>query len=378
MDVLLLFEYPTLSGGENSLLALLPGLRAAGCNFRAIGPPRGPLADALHREGVELLPVEWHEDVHDVPRAGPVARRPLEACRAELAAILDRCRPDILHANSLSMARLSGPVAAQLNIPSIGHVRDMVRLSRQAIDDVNSHRRLVVVSKAARQFHAAQGVDAERMAVVHNGVDLERFSPRPPTGYLHRELHLPADAPLIGIIGQLGSRKGTDVLLAAAPAVLARWPQAHFVIVGERWSTKDESRRFEQQLHAAANTPPLADRVHFLGRRDDVANLLPELTLLVHPARQEPLGRVLLEAAACGVAVVATNVGGTAEIFSGSQVSAQLIEPADAAALADAIIAVGTDKALRSRLGRAARDRAEAAFALPLATEKLLRQYRSA
>ena len=64
-----------------------------------------------------------------------------------------------------------------------------------------------------------------------------------------------------------------------------------------------------------ASQPPLAGRVHFLGNRHDVAQLLSECTALVHAARQEPLGRVLLEAAACGTAVVATDVGGTREIF---------------------------------------------------------------
>ena len=62
----------------------------------------------------------------------------------------------------------------------------------------------------------AHGLDAEKTHVLYNGVDLEQFRPRPPTGYLHRELGLPADAQLIGNIGQIGLRKGQDVLLRAA------------------------------------------------------------------------------------------------------------------------------------------------------------------
>ena len=89
----------------------------------------------------------------------------------------------------------------------------------------------------------------------------------------------------------------------------------HWLIVGERTSNKDESRNFESGLRSTAAQPPLAGRVHFLGSIADVPRLMTECVLLVHAARQEPLGRVLLEAAASGLAVVATDVGGTREIF---------------------------------------------------------------
>ena len=95
----------------------------------------------------------------------------------------------------------------------------------------------------------------------------------------------------------------------------------HYVIVGQRHSEKAESRQFatigqgHARLACTQRARAAPARVHFLGVRNDVCRLLDELTLLVHPARQEPLGRVLLEAAAAGVAVIATDVGGTPEIF---------------------------------------------------------------
>ena len=104
------------------------------------------------------------------------------------------------------------------------------------------------------------------------------------------------------------------MLLRAAAQIADRMPNAHYVIIGQRHSEKTESRQFERDL-LDASARALVGRVHFLGRRNDVGRLLAELTLLAHPARQEPLGRVLLEAVAAGVAVVATAVGGTPEIF---------------------------------------------------------------
>jgi glycosyltransferase involved in cell wall biosynthesis len=305
-EVFLLCEYPTLSGGERSMLATLDGVRRAGIDVAVIAPPEGPLAAALAARGVEVLPFRFRD------AAG--RRLPQGRLREQLAQRLGRRRPGLLHANSLAMGRLSGPVVADLGLPSIAHLRDIVRLSPQAVADLNRHTRLLAVSEATRRFHAACGLDPDKTHVLHNGVELDTFQPRPGSGYLHRELGLSPEIHLVGTIGQIGLRKGQDVLLGAAALLADELPHVHYVIVGRRWSDKPESRQFETELHAAA-TGALAGRVHFLGYRSDVGRILGELCLLVHPARQEPLGRALLEGAASGAAVVATDVGGTPEIF---------------------------------------------------------------
>ncbi len=365
-EILLLCEYPTLNGGERSMLATLDGLRAASFAPVVMAPPAGPLSAELLRRGVELLPFCCRTESGD--------RFPLDRLREELAALLHRRRPALLHANSLAMGRLSGPVAAELQLPSVAHLRDIIRLSAQAVADLNCHGRLLAVSEATRTFHVAGGLSAEKTHVLHNGVDLDEFRPRPPTGYLHRELGIPADTPLIGTIGQIGLRKGQDVLLYAAVLIAGRLPNARWLIVGQRHSEKGEARQFESRLRGMAGGP-LAGRVHFLGRRNDVPQLLGELTLLAHPARQEPLGRVLLEAAAAGVAVVATAVGGTAEIFPPESKSARLVPPDDPAALAAAMLELLDDQPARQRLSAAARRRAEEQFDIQQAVAALLRHY---
>jgi glycosyltransferase involved in cell wall biosynthesis len=274
------------------------------------------------------------------------------------------------------MGRLSGPVAADLRLPSLAHLRDIVKLSARAVADLNCHRRLLAVSHAVGHFHVAAGLVAEKVHVVYNGVDLDEFCPRLPTGYLHSELGLPPEAQLIGTIGQIGLRKGQDLLLQAAASIADRLPNVHYLILGQRHSEKDESRRFERHLHDASRGP-LTGRVHFLGLRNDVGRLLSELTLLVHPARQEPLGRVLLEAAAAGLGVVATLVGGTPEIFPPASESARLVPPNDAKTLAAAIVELMGDAALRRRLATAARRRAEEQFDIRASTGALLQHYRA-
>lgn len=348
------------------MLTTLEGIGQADFQVAVAAPAQGPLAEALRARGIEVEPfAAWDQ-------AG--TRRPQGALRSELAAMLARRRPDLVHANSLAMGRLSGPVVAESETPSISHLRDILKLSTRAVADLNQHTRILAVSQAVRDFHAAQGLAPARLRVLYNGVDLARFHPRPATGFLHRELGLSHEARLLGAIGQIGLRKGLDVFAQAASRIARKMPDAHFLFVGERHSEKAESRAFEAELHRAAGGLPR--RFHFLGRRDDVPQLLNELTLLVHPARQEPLGRVLLEAAASGVAVVATDVGGTREIFPLESHSARLVAPGDAAALAAAVIDLLGDDVSRARIATEARRRAEEAFDAQQAAASLVLHYR--
>lgn len=379
--VLLLCEFATLNGGERSMLATLDGIREAGFSIVVAGPPAGPLAETLRRRGVEVEPFCARPGGTGGLSASGTHGLTSSPChpsqarlRKNLAALIARRRPDLVHANSLSMGRLSGPVVAELGIPSIAHLRDIIKLSRQGVADLNRHTRLLAVSEATSAFHVAQHLDAGKLGVLYTGVDLVEFAPGASSGFLHRELGLAGGAPLVGTIGQIGLRKGQDVLARAAVRIAAQVPDVHFLIVGERNSAKAESLRFEAALRRAAEQMP--GRFHFLGRRGDVPRLLNELTLLVHPARQEPLGRVLLEAAASGVAVVATEVGGTAEVFPPGSGAALLVPPDDPEALADAVLKVLRDRSRRESLGAAARRRAKEAFDADRAARALARHYR--
>lgn len=366
-DVLLLCEYPALNGAERSMLAAIDGIREAGFRISALAPPEGPLADALRAKDIAVTP--WFlEDVSG-------GHLPQEELRRRLAEELTRLGPALVHANSLSMGRLSGPVAAALSLPSIAHLRDIIKLSRRAIADLNCHGRLLAVSEATRRFHVAAGLDPQTTRVLYNGVDLKRFQPRPATGFLHRELGLAPESILVGTIGQISLRKGQDLLAQAALALKDELPTVHYLLVGERLSEKPESRQFEADLRAIADGP-LAGRFHFLGVRSGVDRILNELTLLVHPARQEPLGRVLLEAAASGVPVVATDVGGTREIFPPEQDAARLIPAGSIQALAAAIRQLVAKATLRRSLGLAARLYAEQQFDVHRRAAELAAHYR--
>lgn len=366
IDVMILCEWPSLNGGEHSMLAVLDLLRLQDIRFAVAAPSAGPLAEALHRRGIEVLPFDW--------RTADGQRLPQGVLRERFARLLGDRRPRLVHANSLSAAVMAGPVVAASGRPGIGHIRDIIKLSRQAVHDLCRLDRLIAVSHATRQFHVAQGLTAEKITVIYNGVDLDHFRPQPPFGRLHAELGLPTDAVLLGAIGQLGMRKGWDVILEAMTLCRGNGPPIHLAAIGEHHSHKAEADLYVNRLRQFA-VERLPGQVHFLRRRDDVAQLLPELTLLVHAARQEPLGRVLLEAAAAGCAIVATDVGGTREIFPPDSGTACLVPVDDPPALARAIARLVRRPDERHALCLAARARAEHCFDRRRAAQEILDEY---
>ena len=354
-------------GGERSMLATLPALHRAGFQGTVACPPQGPLSQTLRQRGIPL--VDW------CLRDPTGQRRNTLDLRLELATLLRVVQPDLLHANSLSMARLAGPVVCSFDLPAIGHLRDIVKISQRAVDDLNCHQCLIAVSRATREFHVGQGIEPHKCVVSHNGIALDEFAPRVPTRYLHRDLDLPETARLIVTIGQIGIRKGTDIVVEAVRRLAHELSDIHWLVVGERTSEKAEAVRFEADVRRSASTGPLAGRTHFLGTRSDVSDLLYESCLLLHAARQEPLGRVLLEAAAAGLPVVATDVGGTGEIFPTNDDGAILVPAGEPAAMAAAALTLLGDEPRRRACGAQGRNRAVQAFSAELTAERLIRQY---
>jgi glycosyltransferase involved in cell wall biosynthesis len=335
--------------------------------FVAIAPDVGPLAEQLTQRRIEVLP--WHLG------GDPTLRPTREQLESHLLEAVRLATPDLLHANSLAMGRLTGRVAERLAIPTSSHLRDIIHISASAMADLNRNRRLIAVSQATRDAHVARGMDADRVVVVRNGIDLGKFQPRPRQGWLRRELGLTDSAVLLATIGQIGLRKGHDVLAAAAPEVVRVAPDVHFLILGTRSSTKAESIEFEQAIHHRFAEQGLTSHLHCIGYRDDVVTLLTELDLVVHPANQEPYGRVLLEAAASGVPVIATDVGGTAEIVIDGE-TGRLVPPRAPKALATAVIGLLQDRELMQSMSIAARERAVSEFEISRSARRLAEDWK--
>lgn len=345
-SVLYLCEYGTLNGGENSLLSILPHVISAGWRPTVVGPSSGDLAAAIEATGAQFA--AW--DVTDA--AG--RKRPLEELRAELPALIARHDADVVHANSLSISRVIGPVETP-GVVKVGHLRDIIKLNGRVIADLNQLDGRIAVSQATRDFHVGQGLRKQGTQVIYNGVDPDKFFPAPATGYLHQELGLPPETKLLAIIGQIGMRKGIEVALAGFLPVYKDLGDVHLLVIGDRFSQKEEAIRYQASLRKFVADHQLSAAVTFLPFRTDLPQLMRELTILVHAARQEPLGRVLLEAAASGVPVVATDVGGTAEIFGDD--GAELVPVDSPGALGAAINSVLFSRSYREYLREKGKER---------------------
>ena len=352
--VIVFAEYGWLNGGENSLLAVLPGLSAKGWQLAFACPSQTELS--RHLESADIEQIEWNVRNPDAPRKSQ------DEIRTEMASLLEQHQPAIVHCNSLSTGRLAGPVTDSMQIPSLGYLRDIIKLSRQAISDLNCLDTIVAVSHATKNFHVDHGLQPEKVQVVYNGIDLEKFAPRDSSGYLHDELGIDRSCRLVLCIGQIGLRKATDVVIQSFVAACEQVPDLHLLLVGMRNSQKQESVEFEKRCHQLGNDSPFASQIHWLGRRSDVDRMFNEASLLLHAARQEPLGRVLLEALASGCPLVATAVGGTAEIVGDCHPEQTICEVDSTEQLSDAAVRILTDEQLRSNIGEQFRENAESRF----------------
>ncbi|MFC1764485.1 glycosyltransferase family 4 protein, partial [Planctomycetota bacterium] len=326
--ILLLFEYGTLNGGEFSLLSMLQWLGKKPFEFVAAVPSEGMLRVRLNEMDIPTLPL--------MLRDAQGQKLPLAPIWVHLHDLVNQTGPDLVHANSLSMGRMLGRVASRLPMPSTTHLRDIMKLNRSTIADLSQHAGLIAVSHATRQFHVAQGMQSDKVQVIHNGVDTDLFRPGTGTGALKSSLGLCDNDLLVTNIGQICLRKGQMLLAQAAVSLAQTWPQMHYAFVGERYSQKQESIDYEKSIRRLFQEAGIEDRLHRLGFRSDIPQILNETDLLVHTAHQEPLGRVLLEAASCATPIVVTDVGGTAEILT-DRTSALLIPPDDLEALCAAI-----------------------------------------
>jgi glycosyltransferase involved in cell wall biosynthesis len=365
----LVFEFGTLNGGERSMLAVLPHFVGSDLEFVALAPAIGPLAAALGALGIPVLSYQARDERGD--------RRSPPELLEQIRSVAARVRPDLIHGNSLSMGRLTGPLAAELGIASAAHLRDIVGLTKRAVEQLNANRALVAVSQAVRDFHAAQGVDAARMHVVYNGVDVERFHRDTSGTQLRDELRLPSDAFLVANIGQICLRKGQDIFAKAAALAASRMPRAHFLLLGERYSEKTETALYDEAISFEFAMAGLRDRFHRLGYRSDIERLLPQIDLIVHSARQEPFGRLLLEAAAAQRPIIATRVGGTEEMLVDSE-SAILVPTDESQILGDEMVRLYGDPELSSRLAAQARERVTVRFPIEQSAQGLARVWRAA
>ena len=227
---------------------------------------------------------------------------------------------------------LSVPVTITLRGTEARHAKDP-RLIGKVRWALQRARRVFAVSESLRQVALALGIAPDHVRVVGNGVDLEKFSPLPRVE-ARQLLSLAPGAPVLVTVGALVERKGFHHVIALLPALRERFPGLTYLIVGGSSPEGDMSAQLKRQVQ----TLQLDDTVRFLGAMppDRLRVALSAANAFVLATRNEGWANVLLEAMACGVPVVATDVGGNAEVVSAPELG--IIVPfGDAPALQHAI-----------------------------------------
>jgi glycosyltransferase involved in cell wall biosynthesis len=210
------------------------------------------------------------------------------------------------------------------------------------------------------------GLSEEKVTVVCNGVDVRRY-PRPiDRDRVRHRLGFNSNAKLLITVGTLKTQKGHRYLIEAAIGVVQQYPNTHFLFVGDG--------TLRPELQAQTDALGLSDKIHFLGSRRDVSELLTASDLFVLPSLWEGMSMALLEAMSAAKPIVATAVSGTDQVMIHEETGI-LVPPGDAAELARAIVGLLSDPARARGMGEAARRRVEANFSMEKQAAEYLALY---
>lgn len=324
-----------LSGVTSTIVQLIPAQRAAGLNIAAFG---------------EGLPAS-------------VARMPYR---------------DLLRLWTRPANREFRVWHARRNVEMIGGLilRDVLRMPVKIVFTSASQRhhkpftkRLIARMDAVISTSRKTAGYLERPStVILHGIDLKRFSPPEDRTQAKRAVGLPADRKIVGCFGRIRRQKGTDLYAEALFGPLKAMPDWIAIIAGR---TTAEHKDFETELRERIANEGLADRILFVGEHTDIERWYRALDLFIAPQRWEGFGLTPLEAMACAVPVIATDVGAFSELIVEGE-TGHILADLEAPTMQEAAEQLMADDALREKMGENARRHVEAAFSL----EREMRQLR--
>jgi len=335
----------TWRGGEQQVFYILEGLRARGLPAALLAQPDSRMLERARAAGMDARPF-------------PMAGEADLAAAWRLARLLRRERFEILHchtphAHSIAIAALClVPRACRPRLAvarrvdfSIRHAGDWVGLRRLKYSCPD---RILAVSGAVREVLLRDGVEARKIAVVREGIDVERIERAPDRAQQVRQmLGIRAGERIVANVAALTAHKGQRYLVAAVPAIRAARPDARVVIFGEG--------ELRPELEAQARALGLGDGLLLTGFRppEEIPSILKAIDVFVLSSVEEGLGTSLFDAMAAGAPIAATRAGGIPEIVREGE-TGLLVPPRDPGALADAVVRLLNDAVLSRRLAEAA------------------------
>ena len=354
------------TGAERSLALLARGLSEREHQVAVAAPGPWSMGAVLEAAGVEVatIPVRPCWLVQYGPQ--PLWRQTARAARyalpdrgyGDLRSWLGALDPDVVHVNCLP--HLRGAAAARsLGLPVVWHIREILppgpRRRWFAGRLGATSTRIVAVSEAVAHWLQEENL-GELVEVIHNGAD-------PPTDSVDREaargrFDLPSEAVVVGLFSQLVAHKGSLDFLSAAHMAAARDPRLHFLIAGSGRSA------FVEHLRGEIAAGPAADRIRLVPPQDEIWPLLAAVDMVALTTRwPDPLPRVVMEAMAVGLPVVAYDGGGVPEMVVAGETGV-VLPSGDVEGLGAAMLELAGDGELRRCLGDAGCRRARRLFSV--------------
>ena len=311
----------------------------------------------------------------DVPVAWIPMPRALDPCAvARIARRLRRERAQVLVTHSSVDAWIGGLAARLVGVPVVRMRHLSVPVQRNPFSRAVYTAlcdRIVTTGEAIRTLLVEYlRVPPAKVVSIPTGVDLEEFHPsRVDPTRIREELGLKRETPLLGMIAVLRSWKGHVVFLQALRRVQARHPDVRAILVGDG--------PFRSVIQDAISCHGLGSLVHLLGHREDVAEILGGLDVVVSASTAaEGIPQALLQALAMRRPVVATDVGGIPEVIRPGK-TGWLVPPGDPEALGAAIVEALADRPEAERMGEVGRQMVEADYSLQRMGERMEELYRS-
>jgi glycosyltransferase involved in cell wall biosynthesis len=341
------FSEDASGGSERAAIEVYRRLAAAGAAIRVITTlPKGFAAP----KPIEGLEVRTHP-LWEIGRPVGLQAGLSMALFTNLAKLAEGFQPDVIHANTLFFQTtlaaaliqrsLNTPLVTTAQIAGVELLPPLQRVAAQLYERtvgsliLRRSARLIAVSESVRRHLVDLGAAEGRIAVVPNGVDLDRFSPKP-------ESSDPTDPPRIAFVGRLIPNKGPDVLIEALLELRQLGVGFKAVFLG------DGPMRAALERRAAG----LGATVEFRGQIHDVSNHLHRADLLIRPSLTEGLPLAVLEGMACRVCVIASDIPGNSDLIKDGE-NGRLVPPKQPAALAAAIRALLRDSEQRRRMAAA-------------------------
>lgn len=381
MRILFVNHTSTVSGAEHSLLTLLGVLPSE--SVAGLACPQGPLARMARECGVQVHPVAGTSgSLRLDPWRTPAAVAEIALTGVQVARAARRSGASVIHANSLRAGLVAGISHRLHRHGLVTHIRDclpdssITRLIRRSVAAETDE--LVAISEyVVGRFRAGICETDMPVRVIDDPIDLGRFRPnrrKHDSARLHNE-------PVLAIIGQISSWKGHDTAIRALYDLRRRHQNARLLIVGEikfaGAATRLDNRGYRAELHKLVSDLRLVGAVEFVGEREDVPDIMANADVILVPSIEEPFGRTVAEAMAVETPVVATTIGGPAELIDNGT-TGLLVPPADPVAWSEAITSILEKPGWAREMARRGGDIARQRFAPERHAAAMLEIYRLA